>query len=64
MGRSTEPRHALVLRGARALEEQGFALVLQPEGKFIVSGLSSRYLAMARFIYELPIRLYAPVILR
>ena len=25
MGRSTEPRHALVLRGARALEEQGWS---------------------------------------
>jgi uncharacterized delta-60 repeat protein len=47
-----------------ALEEQGFALALQPEGKFIASGLSGRYLAMARFIYELPIRLYVPVILR
>ena len=47
-----------------ALEEQGFALALQPGGKFIISGSSGRYLAMARFIYELPIRLHAPVILR
>ncbi|MCU0485707.1 MAG: hypothetical protein MUC85_06300 [Anaerolineales bacterium] len=47
-----------------AMDEQGFALALQPEGKFIVSGSSSRFLAMARLIYELPIRLYVPVILR